>query len=106
MNAQRPDAVVVGAGVVGLTTAVCLAEAGLRVRIRTAALPARTTSAVAGALIGPIFAAPGHPPGDAVTDWERAGVAEFTSLAADPDTGAHLSRGLLAARPGAVAAGP
>jgi D-amino-acid oxidase len=106
MSEQQPDAVVIGAGVVGLTTGVCLAEAGLRVLIRTAALPAETTSAVAGALIGPVFAAPGHPPGDVVTGWERTGITEFTRLAADPSTGAHLCLGLLAARPAAVAGGP
>jgi D-amino-acid oxidase len=105
MRLREPDAVVVGAGVVGLTTGICLAEAGLRVRLRTAAWPAQTTSAVAGALIGPVFAAPGHPAGDLVTDWERTGVAEFTGLAADADTGVHIGRGLLAARPAAVAGG-
>jgi D-amino-acid oxidase len=105
MSQHRPDAVVVGAGVIGLTTGICLAEAGLRVLIRTAALPAHTTSAVAGALIGPVFAAPGHPPGDVVTGWERTGIAEFTRLSADPGTGAHLCRGLFAARPAAVEGG-
>src|SRR6266550_825423 len=105
MVLPKPDAVVIGAGVVGLTTGVCLAEAGLRVRIRAAAPPAQTTSAVAGALIGSVFAAPGHPSGALVTGWERTGVAEFTALAANPDTGAHLGRGMLAARPAAVAGG-
>jgi D-amino-acid oxidase len=105
MSQGKPDAVVIGAGVIGLTTGICLAEAGLRVRIRTAALPAQTTSAVAGAVVGPVFAAPGHPPGDQVTEWERAGVAEFTALAGDPGTGAHLCRGLLVARPAVVAGG-
>src|SRR5215216_410017 len=105
MMDRKLDAVVLGAGVVGLTTGICLAEAGLRVAIRTAALPEQTTSAVAGALIGSVFAAPGHPSGDPVTAWERAGVAEFTALAADPDTGAHLCRGVCAARPTAVEGG-
>ena len=73
--------------------------------IRAAAPPGQTTSAVAGALIGPVFAAPGHPAGDLVVDWERAGIAEFTALAADPGTGAHLGRGLLAARPSAMDGG-
>jgi D-amino-acid oxidase len=98
--------VVIGAGVVGLTTAICLAEAGVRVRIVAAAPPERTTSAVAGALIGPLFPAPGHPPGGPVPEWERTGVAEFTALAAEPATGAHLSRGLMVARAAALAAGP
>jgi D-amino-acid oxidase len=47
------DVVVVGAGVTGLTTAVCLAEAGLRVTVVAAAPPAETTSSVAGAIWGP-----------------------------------------------------
>ena len=105
MTLQEPDAVVIGAGVVGLTTGICLAEAGLRVRICAAAPPPQTTSAVAGALVGSVFAAPSHPLGDQVTAWERVGVAEFTALAADPSTGAHLGRGLLAARSAAVADG-
>jgi D-amino-acid oxidase len=44
---------VVGAGVSGLTTAVCLAEAGLDVAIRADRPPEETTSAVAGAIWGP-----------------------------------------------------
>ena len=43
------DILVIGAGVSGLTTAICLAEAGLGVTIRTAALPGQTTSVAAGA---------------------------------------------------------
>src|SRR6266568_6203392 len=105
MIARRPDVVVIGAGVVGLTTGICLAEAGLRVLIRAAVPPAQTTSAVAGAVIGPVFAAPGHPPGAEVEKWERIGVAEFTALAADPDTGAHLGRGVLATRSPAAPGG-
>ena len=42
--------VVIGAGVSGLTTAVCLAEAGLDVRVDTDRLPGATTSAAAGAM--------------------------------------------------------
>ncbi|MGZ4563634.1 MAG: FAD-dependent oxidoreductase, partial [Mycobacterium sp.] len=42
--------VVIGAGVSGLTSAVCLAEAGWPVRVWTAALPQQTTSMVAGAV--------------------------------------------------------
>lgn len=104
MNPQ-PDALVIGSGVIGLTTGICLAEAGLRVLIRTAALPAETTSAVAGALVSPVFPAPGQPSGDAVAAWELAGMAEFTMLAADPATGAHLTRGLVVARTAALVPG-
>ena len=44
------DVLVIGAGAVGLATAISLAEAGLSVTIRTAALPAQTTSVAAGAV--------------------------------------------------------
>jgi len=47
------DVLVVGAGVIGLTTAICLAEAGLTVLVAAAEPPERTTSAAAGALWGP-----------------------------------------------------
>jgi D-amino-acid oxidase len=49
----RPQVLVIGAGVSGLTTAVCLIEAGFSVRIVAAASSLRTTSAVAGASWGP-----------------------------------------------------
>ena len=46
--ATAPDVLVVGAGVVGLTTAICLAEQGLAVLVRADRPPGETTSAVAG----------------------------------------------------------
>jgi D-amino-acid oxidase len=49
---------VVGAGVVGLTCAVRLAEAGHRVRVLTREPPLATTSAVAGALWSPYLVQP------------------------------------------------
>jgi D-amino-acid oxidase len=87
----NPDVVVVGAGVIGLTTAVCLAEAGLDVLVRTAELPHETTSAVAGAMCGPaVF----HTEARAAR-WARAGEREFRALAERPDTGVHVTRGRL-----------
>ena len=53
MTSSEPDVLVIGAGVSGLTTAVCLAEAGAAVKISAALPPDRTTSAVAGAIWGP-----------------------------------------------------
>jgi D-amino-acid oxidase len=47
------DVLVLGAGVIGLSTAICLAEAGLTVAIAAAEPPAQTTSAAAGAIWGP-----------------------------------------------------
>jgi D-amino-acid oxidase len=59
---------VVGAGVVGLTTAVLLEEAGHRVRVVSAERPERTTSAAAGAVWYPFAVGPP----EAVNRWARA----------------------------------
>ena len=57
---------VIGSGVMGLTTARLVQEAGFPVRIYTAALPANTTSAVAGGQVSPF----GHFREDSVTpEW-------------------------------------
>jgi D-amino-acid oxidase len=47
------DVTVIGAGVIGLSTAICLAEAGLTVAVHAAQPPERTTSVAAGAIWGP-----------------------------------------------------
>jgi D-amino-acid oxidase len=47
------DVLVLGAGVIGLSTAVCLAEAGINVTVAAADPPERTTSVAAGAIWGP-----------------------------------------------------
>ncbi len=57
MRSNDTDVLVIGAGVVGLTTAVHLAEAGRRVLVRAAILPTETTSAAAGAIWGPFIVA-------------------------------------------------
>jgi D-amino-acid oxidase len=91
------DVLVIGAGVTGLTTAVCLAEAGLRVRVRTAESPERTTSAVAGAMIGgPVFTEPL----DAAVRWQQASLEAFARLAEDPRSGVRVARGRLVSRLG------
>ena len=64
MGERRPEVIVLGAGVMGLTTAVCLAEQGLQVQIRTREAPSATTSAVASAMIGPSFAPADDSAGD------------------------------------------
>ena len=57
---------VIGSGVMGLTTARLVQEAGFPVRIYTAALPPQTTSAVAGGQVSPF----GHYNEDMVTpEW-------------------------------------
>src|SRR5947209_4092870 len=83
------DVLVIGAGVVGLTTAISLAEAGLSVRIRTAALPAQTTSVAAGAVWGAVKVGPP----DRVMEWGRVGLEVLSKLAAEPGTGVRLAAG-------------
>jgi D-amino-acid oxidase len=90
--------VVVGAGVSGLTCAVALLEAsrgGAEVSVLTAGAPAGTVSAVAGAMLGPVFGS-----GDERSlAWERRSDAVFRKLAGDPVTGVRLRRGRLLAAP-------
>ncbi len=94
MDERRPDVIVLGAGVMGLTTGVCLAEQGLQVQIRTRAAPSATTSAVASAMIGPSFA----PADDPVGIRERVGIEQFTALADVENTGVALRRGRMVSR--------
>lgn len=58
----------VGAGVVGLTTALVLQESGHRVRVLAAERPERTTSAAAGAVWYPFSVGPP----EAVNRWSRS----------------------------------
>lgn len=90
--------VVVGAGVVGLTCAVRLAEAGFETHVLARDLPPETTSAVAAALWYPYRAAPR----DAVTRWSARTYDEFCSLAdREPRSGVRVVPGteLLPAQP-------
>jgi len=90
--------VVVGAGVSGLTCAAALLEAsrgGAEVTVLTAGAPAGTVSAVAGAMLGPVFGS-----GDARSlAWERRSDLVFRKLARDPATGVRLLAGRLLAAP-------
>ena len=96
MSSDHPDGLVlvVGAGVIGLTTGVCLIEAGLRVRIVTSALPQQTTSRAAAAMWGGSFLEPAA----AVRRWAEVGRREFQRLATGADTGVRIARGMLTAR--------
>jgi D-amino-acid oxidase len=89
--------VVLGAGVIGLTTAVCLAEAGVPVSVHAAQPPGQTTSAVAGALCGPHLVGAD----ERITRWAAVTLAELAELGAVPD-GAHpfvrWARGLAASQ--------
>lgn len=106
---MKDEVVVIGAGVAGLTSAVCLAEAGLRVRIRAVVPPRRTTSVVAGAIAGGAsFADPDEVTGtwheaDEAVRWHEVSLEEFTTLAAQPDTGVRIGHGrMVCAEVGAI----
>ena len=72
--------VVVGAGVVGLTCAVRLAEAGHDTHVLARDLPLETTSAVAAAMWYPYLAQPR----DAVTRWAARTFEVLEGLSRDP----------------------
>ncbi|MFJ4735828.1 FAD-dependent oxidoreductase [Streptomyces sp. NPDC088770] len=83
--------VVVGGGVIGLTTAVVLAERGRRVRVWTREPAERTTSAVAGALWWPYRIEPES----LVGEWSLESLAVYEELAALPgETGVRLVEGV------------
>ncbi|HEY2792960.1 MAG TPA: FAD-dependent oxidoreductase, partial [Micromonosporaceae bacterium] len=88
------DAIVVGAGVIGLTSAIRLTEAGVRTRVWTADEAAATTSYAAGASWGP------HLVADApeVTAWGRRTLAVHRALATDDGTGVRIGSGVEASR--------
>ncbi|MFF4559570.1 NAD(P)/FAD-dependent oxidoreductase [Streptomyces sp. NPDC001435] len=83
--------IVVGGGVVGLTTAVVLAENGVRVRVWNRDPAERTTSAVAGALWWPYRIEP-EP---LVGRWALESLAEYEDLATRPEeTGVRMVEGV------------
>ena len=82
-------AIVVGAGVVGLSCAVRLLESGHRVDVLARDLPLETTSAVAAAIWYPYRALPQ----DRVTAWSGATYAEFVGLAGEQGTGVRMLTG-------------
>ncbi len=90
-----PDAVVVGAGVIGLTSAVLLAESGLAVECWTADPPAETTSRVAGALWA---ASPLQDQDGSLVRWARASLETFVQLAGQSSTGVRVAHGTVASR--------
>jgi D-amino-acid oxidase len=84
------EVTVVGAGVIGLSTALALEEHGHTVRIVAAASGAATTSAIAGAVWFPYRAGPAHK----VAVWAARTAAWLTNLARlEPDAGVDLLTG-------------
>lgn len=94
VSGRERDVLVVGAGVCGLTTAICLAEAGLSVTVRAARLPLETTSVAAGAIWGPHLVGEGGP----VARWGSVTLAVLHDLAGQPGTGVRMRRGIEAWR--------
>ncbi|WP_299534634.1 FAD-dependent oxidoreductase [uncultured Streptomyces sp.] len=85
------DVIVVGGGVVGLTTAVVLAERGHAVRVWSAQPSGSTTSAVAGALWWPYRIEPA----ERVVEWALETLRVHEELADAPgETGVRLVPGL------------
>ncbi|HEX7189034.1 MAG TPA: FAD-dependent oxidoreductase [Actinomycetes bacterium] len=83
--------IVVGAGVVGLTCAVRLSEAGHDAHVLARDLPPETTSAVAAALWYPYRALPR----DAVTRWSARSYEVFRGLAqTHPHSGVRMREGV------------
>lgn len=79
---------VIGCGVIGLTTAVELQEAGHKVDITCRALPHNTVSAVAAAIWFPFSAEPKA----RVDAWSRSTFLTFARLAAEPhQTGVFMT---------------
>jgi D-amino-acid oxidase len=83
------EALVIGSGVIGLTTAIELAEAGIGTTIRTAGTGDQTTSFAAGAVWGPVRCGP---PGR-TTAWAATGLEVMTELAKEPGTGITMTTG-------------
>ena len=94
MSTPGPDAFVLGAGVSGLTSAICLAESGLTVAVQGAELPHETTSVVAGALWGTHLVGAD----DRVAGWADETRRVLVELAGDVTTGVSICAGLMAVR--------
>jgi D-amino-acid oxidase len=86
----RADVILVGCGVIGLTAAIRLQEAGLDVRIVTAALPLETTSSVAAALWYPYRAYPE----ERVLHWGSRTFEVFEELSRVPESGVRMREGV------------
>jgi D-amino-acid oxidase len=84
------DAIVVGAGVAGLTAAVRLAEAGFKVRVVARDRTPATTSDLAAAVWYPFRCGPE----DRALGWSRRAFRVFRELSRDPDTGVTLVEGI------------
>ncbi|GGN53142.1 amino acid oxidase [Actinoplanes lobatus] len=93
MTVTNIDAIVVGAGVCGLTSALCLARRGLAVSVVARRLPPATDSCAAGAMWGPFLV--DHPEAER---WAGEGLTAFRELAAARTAGVTMVHGVEVAR--------
>jgi D-amino-acid oxidase len=84
-----PAVLVVGAGVIGLTAAIRLREAGVAADVVAREPPLATTSAVAAALWYPYRAFPR----ERVAGWSARGFEVLSALAAEPRSGVRMRWG-------------
>lgn len=87
MSQSKPTIAVIGAGVIGLTSAIRLCEAGFAVTVFAQALPPHTTSDIAAAFWSPSATADGAK----AKAWALTSLATFQALAADPTAGILLA---------------
>src|SRR5207253_2508146 len=81
--------------VAGMAAGAVTLVAGAEVVVLTAGAPSGTVSAVAGAMLGPVFGSGD----DRSLAWERHSDSVFRALAGDPATGVRLLTGRLLAAP-------
>lgn len=77
------EILVLGSGVIGLTTAYCLAKENYKVKIVAGCSYDQTTSSVAAAFFYPYKAEPF----DSVASWMQTSLHQYRNLALDPDSG-------------------
>ncbi len=94
MSGSPRSALVIGAGVQGLTTGVLLAEAGRPVHVRSTDRPEDTTSGAGGSMWGATFMRPAH----RAPAWVAHSMEVFRALAEEPRSGVRLLSGTMAAR--------
>ena len=91
----RPDVLVLGAGVAGLTAAIRIVEAGHAAQVIATELPRDTTSCNAGAIWGPYLI----DADDRILPWSETSRRVLVKLAEDSDTtGVHVVFGQEAVR--------
>lgn len=90
---RQPEIVILGSGVIGMTTAICLSEAGAQVHVVADRPHQDTTSALAGALWGPYAVSD-----ERILEWSLCTLEELRRLASDEETGVRVIHGGEASR--------